>query len=290
MLAAAFTAVDADSGGALALVHGEAGVGKTALVRRFCGEHEATTRILWGACEPLFTPRPLGPFLDIASDAEDDRLSALLAAGALPYEVASELVRELAAGPAVILVVEDAHWADEATLDVLRLLSGTPRAGLCFRRDDDIAMTSSSARIHYGPTSSESLRPRARWCASRFPRSRRRRWRAAGRGPLDRSPKSCTGGTSGNPFFVGEVLAAPCPREIRAACATRSSREWLDSTPRARDLLDAVAVASPRAELWLLEAVAGGFHRRRSASASPPGCLARGRCCRVPARAGTARR
>ena len=128
MLAAAFTAVDADSGGALALVHGEAGVGKTALVRRFCGEHEATTRILWGACEPLFTPRPLGPFLDIAADAEDDRLRALLAAGALPYEVASELVRELAAVPAAILVVEDAHWADEATLDVLRLLSETPRA------------------------------------------------------------------------------------------------------------------------------------------------------------------
>ena len=49
MLAEAFTAVDADSGGRLALVHGEAGVGKTALVRRFCGDHEATAREFSGA-------------------------------------------------------------------------------------------------------------------------------------------------------------------------------------------------------------------------------------------------
>src|SRR5438477_6468118 len=98
MLADALAGVDADSGGALALVHGEAGVGKTALVQCFCREHEPTTRVLWGACESLFTPRPLGPFLDIA-DAAGGRLSTLVAGGALPYEVASELVRELADGP-----------------------------------------------------------------------------------------------------------------------------------------------------------------------------------------------
>jgi MoxR-like ATPase len=46
------------------VVGGEAGVGKTALLRRFCDAH--ATRVLWGACEPLRTPRPLGPFLDVA--------------------------------------------------------------------------------------------------------------------------------------------------------------------------------------------------------------------------------
>ena len=253
MLAAAFTAVDADSGGALALVHGEAGVGKTALVRRFCGEHEATTRILWGACEPLFTPRPLGPFLDIAADAEDDRLRALLAAGALPYEVASELVRELAAGPAAILVVEDAHWADEATLDVLRLLSG--RLGgvsafvLVTYRDDELerthplrtvlgelATTREVVRVAVSPLSGPAVG-----------------LLAAGHS-ID--PEELYRRTSGNPFFVGEVLAAPAteiPGSVRDAVFARMAR--LDT--RARDLLDAVTVASPRAELWLLEAVAG---------------------------------
>ena len=48
--------------GRLVLVSGEAGVGKTALVRRFCGEASAT--VLWGACDPLSTPRPLGPLVE----------------------------------------------------------------------------------------------------------------------------------------------------------------------------------------------------------------------------------
>src|SRR6202790_5764302 len=58
--------VHASGSGALCLIGGEAGVGKTALVRRFCNQHSAT-RVLWGACDPLFTPQPLGPLMDIAS-------------------------------------------------------------------------------------------------------------------------------------------------------------------------------------------------------------------------------
>jgi predicted ATPase/DNA-binding CsgD family transcriptional regulator len=253
ILAAAFTAVDVDSAGALALVHGEAGVGKTALVRHFCGEHQATTRILWGACESLFTPRPLGPFLDIATAAEDSRLSALLAAGALPYEVASELVRELAAVPAGILVVEDAHWADEATLDVLRLLSGrlsgvSALVVVTYRDDElerthplrtvlgELATTRDVVRVAVPPLSAPAVG-----------------LLAAGHS-ID--PAELYRRTSGNPFFVGEVLAAPAteiPGNVRDAVFARMAR--LDTEPR--DLLDAVAVASPRAELWLLEAVAG---------------------------------
>src|SRR4029450_2009576 len=56
------------SRGQVVLVGGEAGVGKTALLRRFC-EDPRSTRILWGSCEPLFTPRPLGPLLAVAKDA-----------------------------------------------------------------------------------------------------------------------------------------------------------------------------------------------------------------------------
>ena len=114
------------------------------LIHRFCRDRGGGTRVLWGACEALFTPRPLGPFLDVA-EALGGELGALAAAGALPHEVASALVRELAGGPPAILVVEDAHWADEATLDVLRLLSrrqGGLRALLVVSyRDDSLDRT-----------------------------------------------------------------------------------------------------------------------------------------------------
>ena len=55
----------AEGTGHIALVSGEAGIGKTSLVERFLERHRET-RALWGACEALFTPRPLGPVYDIA--------------------------------------------------------------------------------------------------------------------------------------------------------------------------------------------------------------------------------
>ena len=55
--------------GRFVLVGGEAGVGKTSLVRRFCEELPGGTAVFWGGCDPLATPRPLGPFLEIAERA-----------------------------------------------------------------------------------------------------------------------------------------------------------------------------------------------------------------------------
>jgi predicted ATPase len=65
-------AVRSSSRGRLLLVGGEAGVGKTALLRRFCDNRPGGARVLWGACDALFTPRPLGPFLDIAESTGGD--------------------------------------------------------------------------------------------------------------------------------------------------------------------------------------------------------------------------
>ena len=252
VLAKAFAGVGADSGGALALVHGEAGVGKTALVQRFCEGRDASSPLFWGACASLFTPRPLGPFLDIA-EAAGGRLNALLSAAALPYEVASELIEALVGGPPAILVVEDAHWADEATLDVLRLLarrlSRLPALIAVTYRDDELE------RAHPLRTVLGELATASRVSRIAVPPLSARAVELLAAGyPVD--PAELYRRTSGNPFFVGEILAAPSaeiPNSVRDAVFARVAR--LEA--QARDLLDAVAVLPPRAELWLLEAIAG---------------------------------
>ena len=48
--------------GRIVLVAGEAGIGKTALLRRFCADVDGSARVLWAGCDPLFTPRQVpGP-------------------------------------------------------------------------------------------------------------------------------------------------------------------------------------------------------------------------------------
>src|ERR1700729_4102681 len=66
--------------GQAVFVAGEAGVGKTTLVRHFCRGLGAT-RLFWGGCDPLTTPPPLGPFVDVTGElggsaAEDGRHGA----------------------------------------------------------------------------------------------------------------------------------------------------------------------------------------------------------------------
>src|SRR5215831_13388421 len=63
--------------GSIVLVNGEAGIGKTALVERFAERHKTEAGILWGACDALFTPRPLGPLYDIATQTESELLTRL---------------------------------------------------------------------------------------------------------------------------------------------------------------------------------------------------------------------
>src|SRR5690242_6231501 len=86
--------VRATSEGRLVFVGGEAGVGKTSLLRTFCDAQERPLRVLWGACRPLHTPMPFGPWANVA-DAIGGELEELIVEGAKPYEVEAALVREL---------------------------------------------------------------------------------------------------------------------------------------------------------------------------------------------------
>jgi DNA-binding CsgD family transcriptional regulator len=237
--------------GRMVLVSGEAGIGKTSLVRRFCDQADGSARVLWGGCDVLFTPRPLGPFVDLAELVGGD-LADVVGSGAVPYDVATAVVRLMEQSRPLILVLEDLHAADEATLDVVRVLArrvgSLPALVIATYRDvgldrwhplrvvlGEIAAVSRIDRLRLAPLSREAV---ARLAA-----------------PQHAAADDLYLKTAGNPFFVTEALAAAddeIPATVRDAVLGRATRLTLG----ARRLLDAIAVAGKRAELWLLEVLA----------------------------------
>ena len=101
--------------GRLVLVSGESGMGKTALLEAFQPRTKGT-RWLWGACDGLLTPRPLGPLFDIASQAGGEL--ADLSRGQVARDRLFTAFLAAIDSPAAptVAVIEDVHWADEAVL------------------------------------------------------------------------------------------------------------------------------------------------------------------------------
>lgn len=236
-----------EEGGRLVFVGGEAGVGKTTLVRAFAAGVEG--RVLQGACENLTTPTPLGPLLDVAAETGGE-FGARATAGDDPRLVATALLEELRQ-PAV-LALEDLHWADQATLDALRVLGrridSTPALVLATYRDDEIG-GEHPLRILLGELASAPG-------VSRFtvPRLSVEAVRELAE-PSGADGDALYRLTGGNAFYVTEVLAtseADLPETVRDAVLARAA--GLDEP--ARRLLDLVALVPARTELWLLEAVA----------------------------------
>ena len=115
---AALTAVDADHG-SVVLLTGEAGIGKTSVVREVAGRLGPATRVLRGACDDMLAPPPLQPLRD-AVRGTDGPLARALAGGLDLYE---PVIQEFGGSTPTVLVIEDVHWADDATLDLLRYLA-----------------------------------------------------------------------------------------------------------------------------------------------------------------------
>jgi DNA-binding CsgD family transcriptional regulator len=250
LLADLLDGVRAGSEGRLVLVGGEAGVGKTALLRRFCEMQGEAVRVFWGACQPLRTPRPLGPLVDVA-EAIGGTLEDLVAEAGRPHDVAVALLQELRGRPPKVLVLEDVHWADEATLDVLAVLAGrvgsAPVLVLASYRDDELDR-SEQLRFVLGELVRRPGRVKVEPLSPAGVAALSEPYGIDGQGLYAR--------TGGNPFFVTEVLAAGggerIPDTVRDAVLARAARL---SAP-ARRLLDAVAVVPGEAQLWLLEALA----------------------------------
>ena len=105
----------------MVFVAGDAGIGKTSLLRMFCSERANGARVVVGWCDGLRTPRPLAPFIDIGAEV-GGHLEQVVAGGEDARSAFAALVDELRSARQTIVVIEDVHWADYATLDVLRLL------------------------------------------------------------------------------------------------------------------------------------------------------------------------
>jgi DNA-binding CsgD family transcriptional regulator/tetratricopeptide (TPR) repeat protein len=112
----------AEGRGTVALVTGEPGIGKTALVSRFAADLGEGGHVLWGTCDDLAIPRPLGPLRELAKDASAD-LADALASGAAARDLHGLLLDELRGPPRpTTMVLEDVHWADEATIDAITFI------------------------------------------------------------------------------------------------------------------------------------------------------------------------
>jgi len=249
----------ADRGGCIALVGGEAGIGKTSLMHEFAGQ-QREVRVLWGACDALFTPRPFAPLHDIARQTQGALLTAVNS-GASREAVFTTALDELERA-ASLVVFEDMHWADEATLDLLKYLG---------RR---IHRTHSMLAVTYRDDEVGPQHP-LRFVIGDMPRASTRRMLLA---PLSeaavmrladqagRPSQGLHGITGGNPLFVTEVLAGvvdTVPATVRDAVLARTVR----LSPGAREIAELVCVVPGKAERWLLEQAG------RADEAGIEGCL-----------------
>ena len=190
--------------GRLVLVAGEAGVGKSALVEQLQRNLPGASWY-WGACDGLFTPRPLGPLFDIAAKLGGELLE-LCRADAPREALFGALLRQVSEPDALhVVVVEDIHWADEATIDLLRFLGRRIRDAtvllIATYRDDglaagdplqlalgDLATQRSVRRISLGPLSAGAVQVMA--------------------GGSEREAAALRQLTGGNPFYLSQVVAA----------------------------------------------------------------------------------
>ena len=236
--------------GRLVLVAGEAGVGKSALVEQLQRNLPGASWY-WGACDGLFTPRPLGPLFDIAAKLGGELLE--LCRADAPREALFGALLSQVSEPDVlhVVVVEDIHWADEATIDLLRFLGRRIRDAtvllVATYRDDglaagdpllvalgDLATQRSVRRVSLPPLSAGAVQVMA--------------------GGSEREAAALRELTGGNPFYLSQVIAAgmdEVPASARDAVLARTAR--LDGSARA--VLDAAALIGTRLEYSLLESV-----------------------------------
>lgn len=237
---------DAAAGtGRVVLVTGEPGIGKTALVQHFATACADRASVLVGGCDDLVTPRPFGPFHDMA--ASIPALSDALAAGVPPATVQRLVLDEVerSAQPTV-MVVEDAHWADEASLDLVTFVArriGTTYGLLVLTyRDTELGDGHPLVPV-IGSVSAAVVRTVQLGSLSHA---------AVALLVGDDRAGPVMAVTRGNPFYVTELAAASgddVPASVRHAVLARVARLPADT----RELLSVLAVVPGRVEVDVVD-------------------------------------
>jgi DNA-binding SARP family transcriptional activator len=246
----------AHGAGRAVLVTGEPGIGKTTLVGRFVDELPARARVLVGACDDLSIPRPLGPFLDLA-DRASPAFAEAIAGGRPLHELQTLLLGELALAPApTVLVIEDAHWADGASLDAIALvgrrIGSLPALLVVTYRAGEVSpahpLRAALAAIRADDSTVVELCPLSEEAVAVLAGERAHDVYVA---------------TGGNPFLVTELLAAggdasatDAPPSVATAVLGRASR----LSDAERRLIELVSLVPGRMRTALLDVAVPDWH------------------------------
>jgi AAA ATPase domain len=238
--------------GRFVLVEGEAGVGKTSLLEAF-RQRRPDLRWWWSGCDGSFTPRPLGPLFEIAF-LVGGRLLPLCRDDTDRRELFAAFLAEVAGSDIpTVVVVEDLHWADGATLDWLRYLArriaGTHAMVVATCRDDapgrdDVLRAVLGQVVTHDGARRLTLPPLSRGAVREL---------VGDRGDDAEELYRLTGGVA---FYVREVLDAP-PGQVPPTVADVVAARTSGLSQQAQQLLAAAAILARPVAAPLIAAVAG---------------------------------
>jgi DNA-binding CsgD family transcriptional regulator/tetratricopeptide (TPR) repeat protein len=231
--------------GRVVFVTGEPGIGKTALVTRFVRDLEPGARVLFGSCDDLSIPRPLGPFRDVVGSVSA-LLEEALSTGAALHEIQALLIAELELPPEpTVLVLEDVHWADDATLDMLTVLGR--RIGslpalmvLTYRGGEARSLRAALGAIRADDSVFLELAPLSERAVASL---------------AGEDAGEVYAATGGNPFYVAELLASRPAAGLPPSVANAVLGRAFQLDEPARRLVELVSVVPSRAATSLLDAV-----------------------------------
>ena len=241
--------------GSVVLVTGEAGIGKSSLVEALRSHLPAKGRLLAGYCDDLATPRTLGPFRDLVGSVGTE-FSQAVTDGSDRDRVLAAIRAELTwPEHPTVLVIEDVHWADDATLDALRYLirriADLPAVLVLTYRDDELN------REHplHGLLGQASRSDHVRHLPLRRLSPQAVQHLSAG-SPVD--PAGLFALTAGNPFFVHELLACAGGEAVPPTIADAVLARVRSLDTATQDVLELLAVVPSALERWLVDALVTG--------------------------------